>query len=144
MGRWITILAALVACGGAWAGIQVSAPASLAAGESGTVTVTVTNTNQPTAARDVTLTATLYYTEGSLSRKVASDPVTVHLDAGEGLPYHKPFYAFPVVEGLVYDWDKVTFAGDAVRPYMDSAHTTAAESLGPGGTWSTTVPVKAP
>lgn len=141
--KWL-LLSVLALCGAAHAGVAITAPASLDSGQTGTVTVTVTNDNKPTEARDLTLAATLYWTEGGVNKKAVADPVTVHVAAGEGFPYIRPLFQFPIVAGLEYDWKGVTFSGDAVGPYMDSARVCAAESLAPGKSWSVTVPVKAP
>lgn len=136
------LLCALPGC----AKVTIDAPKTLDNGASGTVTVTVTNDNVGTAARDVTLIATLSWRDGGeygpLS-KIASDPVTVHLAAGEAKPMTGLLYPFPVAEGLVYDWTTASITGDAVGARLDSAHTAAADSLAPGKSWSVSVKVRA-
>lgn len=136
------LLCALPGC----AKVTVDAPKALDNGATGTVTVTVVNDNVGTAARDVTLVATLSWRDGGAYgplSKITSHPVTVHLAAGDAKPMTGLVYPFPVAEGLVYDWTTATITGDAVGARLDSAHTAAADSLAPGKSWSVAVKVRA-
>jgi hypothetical protein len=144
MKKILGLAAILAITGCAKADVKISGPGNLDAGQTGTVSVTVTNDNPAaTPARDVTLALTVFYTDLGVSKKLDAS-TTFHVGAGAGADWIQPRFTFPALNGVEYDWTSVTFTGSAPNPVFDSGHTAQVDVLHPGESWTTSVKVKAP
>jgi hypothetical protein len=144
MKRTLLALAALLLTAGcSKAGVTVTGPGNLADGATGTIAVVVINDNLATPARTVTITASLFYNEFGVSKKLDSDPISFDVAASSGAPWIQPRWQLAQTPGVTVDWNSVVYTGDAINPRMDSAHVVSADSLAPGKSWTTTLKVKA-
>lgn len=141
---WVLAVVAAMTAGCAKADVKISGPGNLDAGQTGTVSVTVTNDNPAsTPARDVTFAVSVFYTDLGVSKKLDAS-TTFHVASGAGADWIQPRFTFPALNGVEYDWSSVKFTGSAPNPVFDSGHTAQVDVLHPGESWTTSVKVKAP